>query len=201
MHRTVALVAILATASLVTLGIAMPAGATSAGGCQLQGTASLSPGLTNTAQNFAYRFSGALSGCRSSDSTAPTGGSVSAGQVETVSGEQFQEPVPTGNGSCANGTTAGTAIITWSDGTQTVISYTTSAAGAAVDLSGDIVPSVTLPAINPQPGQPTSRQVNTTRYAGGQAKGLLAFEADATQCAGAGVSSAGIAGVVTVSTP
>jgi len=108
--------------------------------------------------------------------------------------EQFQEPAATGNGSCANGTTAGTAIINWADGTRTVISYTTTSVGAAVHLTGSVVSGVTIPAINPAPGQPTSTTLSTTRYAGAGALGVLAFQADPTQCAGAGVASAGING-------
>ena len=118
---------------LLALGAAAPAHAASGGLCQLQGTASFTPGLNNTAQNFSYSFSGSLSGCQSTDQTSPASGTVSAGQVVTgAGGEQFQEPVPTGNGTCANGTTSGVAIASWADGTQTVVSYSTTAAAAAV---------------------------------------------------------------------
>ncbi|TMC48566.1 MAG: hypothetical protein E6J14_10730 [Chloroflexi bacterium] len=58
--------------------------APSGGGCQLQGTASFSPGLTNTAQNFNYNFTGALSGCQSNVPGAPTSGTVQAGKTVTV---------------------------------------------------------------------------------------------------------------------
>jgi hypothetical protein len=171
------------------------AGAASGGGCQLAGTANFTPGLSNTAQNFNYSFGGALTGCASTDSTAPKTGTVSAGQVVTAaSGEQFQEPVSTGSGTCANGTTSGITIITWADGSNTVASYSTTSAGAAVNLSGTVIPSVTIPAINPAVGQPTSETITTTRYAGDTVLGLLAFQADPTQCAGAGVSSAAING-------
>ena len=178
-------------AVLVVAGAVMAssASAASGGGCQLQGTASFSPPLTNTAQAFSYGFTGALSNCQSSVAGSPTSGSVGAGQVVTdPSGEQFQEPVPTGNGTCGNGTTQGTAITNWADSTDSV--------AAAVHLAGTVAPSVTLPAINPQPGQPTSKTITTTRYAGDSALGLLAFQADPTQCAGSGVSSAGISGTV-----
>jgi hypothetical protein len=185
-------------AALVVAGaLASPAVAASGGGCQLQGTASFSPALTNTDQAFTYGFTGALSSCKSDAAGSPATGSVEAGQVVTdPSGERFQEPVPTGQGSCGHGTTAGTAIANWADGTVTVIDYTTTAVAAAVHLSGKVVPSVTLPAINPLPGQPTSKTITTTRYAGDSAIGALAFQADPTACAGAGVSSAGISGFV-----
>ena len=172
--------------------------AATGGGCQLQGTASFTPGLGATSQKFSYNFGGNLSGCQSNDSTAPTSGSVSAGQVVTIAGEQFQEPVPTGTGGCSNSSTSGTAIATWSDGTQTVFTYTTTGAAAAVNLQGSVVPSVTLQAVNPATGQPTSTTVTTTRYAGAGAVGALAFQPpDPTACnTSAGVTTAGISGFV-----
>lgn len=185
-------------AVVALLAFAPAASAQTGGGCQLQGNASFSPGLGATAQNFTYSFGGALSSCQSNDATAPTSGTVSAGQVQTINGEQFQEPVPSGNGSCGNSTTSGTAIATWADGTQTVISYTTTGAAAAVQLQGTVVPSVTLQAINPQVGQPTSTTITTTRYAGASALGALAFQPpDPTACNTAtGVTTAGISGFV-----
>jgi hypothetical protein len=180
---------------------AAPARADS-GGCQLQGTATFSPGLSNTAGPFTYGFKGTLSGCQSTAAAAPAAGTVEAGQVYTdpVTLERFQEPAATGSGTCANGTTSGTAIITWADATRTVIAYSTTAVGAAVHLSGSVVSGVTLPAINPAPGQPTSTTLTTTRYAGAQALGVLAFQADPTPCAGAGVTTAGIIGATALTT-
>ena len=192
---------ILVTTTCVVGAFAMMAPsalAQSGGGCQLDGTAAFSPGLNSSAQDFSYSFSGALSGCQSSEAGAPASGTVSAGEVVTIGGQQFQEPVPSGNGSCVTSTTAGTAIVTWADGSATVVDYTTSGAAAAVHLDGTVVPSVTLQAINPQPGQPTSTTVSTTRYAGASSLGLLAFEPpDPTACnTPAGVSSAGISGFI-----
>ena len=178
---------------------ASPASAATGGGCQLQGTASFSPGLSSTSQPFSYSFAGALSGCQSSDSSSPTSGSVEAGKVYTdpASGEQFQEPVPTGTGSCSSSTTSGIAFANWADGTRTIVSYSTTGAAAAVHLSGTVVNSVTLPAINPATGQPTSTTLTTTRYAGAQALGALAFQPpDPTACVGSGVSTAGISGFI-----
>jgi hypothetical protein len=194
---TRASVSTLAATGLALLALPGEAGAAqSVGGCQLQGSAAFSPGLSNTAGNFSYSFAGDLSSCQSTEAGAPASGTVEAGKVLTdpTTGEAFQEPVPSGNGTCASGTTSGTAIITWADATHSVISYTTSSAGAAVNLQGTVVPSVTLPAINPQIGQPTSTTVTTTRYLGDAAQGLLAFQADPTQCAGAGVTTAAISG-------
>jgi hypothetical protein len=187
--------------AIAVLVVPAAASAQSVGGCQLQGTASFTPGLSNTAQNFQYSFDGSLTGCQSSQAGAPTSGTVSAGKAVTINGQQFQEPVPTGNGGCPSSTTSGTAIATWADGTQTVIGYSTTGAAAAVSLQGTVVNSVTLQAINPQPGQPTSATVTTTRYAGDSAQGLLGFQPpDPTACAApTGVTTAGISGVVGLS--
>jgi hypothetical protein len=176
----------------------IPSGASGAtvGGCQLNGTASFTPGLGATAQDFNYSFDGSLSGCRSSDATAPSAGTVSAGEVVSINGLQYQEPVPTGHGGCSSSTTAGTAIATWADGTQTVINYSTSGAAAAVSLQGTVAPSVTLP----QVGGTGSATVTTTRYAGDTAQGLLAFQPpDPTACnTPTGVTTAGISGLVSL---
>ncbi len=185
--------------AVVTLLALVPSAfGASAGGCELQGTASFSPGLNANAQNFTYSFNGSLSACQSTQSGAPAGGTVSAGEIATIGGQQFQEPVPSGNGSCGNSTTSGTAIVTWADGTQTVVQYSTTGAAAAVHLQGTVASSVTLQAVNPLPGQPTSTTVTTTRYAGSSAVGLLAFEPpDPTACnTPAGVPAAGISGTI-----
>jgi len=202
------------------LGIGMlpaPASAASGGICQLNGTAAFSPALTNTAGNFSYSFSGALSGCQSSDATAPTAGSVEAGKTVNVaynwsytdatgthSGTAtatYQEPVPSGSGSCGSSTTSGTAFDTWSDGTQTVETYSTTGAAAAVNLSGSVVPSATLTLLSftgPAQAPPASTHtVSTTRYLGDSASGLLTFQPpDPTLCGSTGVTSAAISGGV-----
>jgi hypothetical protein len=187
--------------ALVILSVAFAASASaqSGGGCQLQGTANFSPGLTNASQNFTYDFGGNLSSCQSNQAGAPASGTVEAGKVLTdpATGEQFQEPAATGTGGCPSSTTAGTAIASWSDGTQTVIRYSTTGAAAAVQLSGTVLSSVTLPAINPQPGQPTSKTITTTRYAGASAAGGLTFQPpDPTACTGGGVTTAAISGLI-----
>jgi hypothetical protein len=185
----------------IATATAAPSLAQSAGGCQLQGTANFSPGLSSNAQPFAYSFEGNLSGCQGTQSGVPAAGVVSAGKTVTISGEQFQEPAASGSGGCASSTTNGIAIATWADATETVIEYSTSGAAAAVQLSGKTIASITLPAINPLPGQPTSTTITTTRYGGQSAGGLLTFQPpDPTACnTPAGVTSAGISGGVTFS--
>lgn len=192
---------------------ASPAGAQSAGGCQLQGEAHLSPGLSSSSQPFQYDFGGALEGCQSSQSGAPTSGTVAAGQTVTeqvtnsITGATdsvvYQEPIPTGNGGCGSSTTEGEALAAWSDGTNTVVGYSTTGALAAVALSGEVIPSMTLTAVNPAAGDPSQYVIETTRYAGESAVGLLAFQPpDPTACATpAGATTAAISGVIGLGGP
>ena len=114
---------------LVSLLVGGPSAAVAApggGGCQLAGTANITPGLTNTAANFTYNFSGNLSSCQSNIAGAPTSGTVEAGKTVVVAynwtytdstgvhsgtaNATYQEPIPAGNGSCASSTTSGTAL-------------------------------------------------------------------------------------------
>jgi hypothetical protein len=184
---------------ILGLGLTSSASAASGGGCELKGTANFNPGLTTNSQSFTYDFAGDLSTCQSNQAGAPTSGKVEAGKVVTdpATGEQFQEPRSTGTGSCASSTTNGISIVTWADNTQTVVQYSTTGAAAAVKLDGTVIPSVTIPAINPAPGQPTSKTITTTRYAGHTALGGLTFQPpDPTACNAAGVTSAGIDGFI-----
>jgi hypothetical protein len=175
--RTLLGLAITGVLVLVVAGSA--SAAPNAGGCQLQGTANISPGLSNTAQSFSYSFTGNLTNCQSS-SGGPASGTVFAGTNGL--------PVPTGSGSCASSTTQGIAVAQWSDGTTTVVSYSTTGALAAVNLQGTVIASVT---------SSTGTTYTTTRYAGDSALGTLVFQPpDPTACAGAGVTSAGISGSV-----
>src|SRR5438105_4735794 len=117
--------AFLALVVLVGPASAAPNG----GGCQLHGTASFSPGLTNTAQNFSYSFTGSLTNCQSS-SGGPATGTVIAGTNGL--------PTPTGNGSCGSSTTGGVAVAQWADGTTTVVQYSTSGAAAVACRAMDL---------------------------------------------------------------
>jgi hypothetical protein len=195
----------------MTVLVVSSAFAASVGGCQLQGTANFSPGLNSSSQSFSYNFGGGLSGCNSSEAGAPTSGTVAAGQtlVEQVKNATtgatdtvtYQEPVPTGTGGCASSTTSGLALTTWSDGTHTVESYSTTGALAGVHLSGSVVASMTLTAINPPAGDPTTFTITTNRYAGDAANGVLLFQPpDPTACnTPAGATTAAISGAVSLS--
>ncbi len=192
-RRTLALLAVVA-AVLGAFTFAQGASAASAGGCQLKGTASFSPGLSTTSQPFSYSFGGDLTGCKSSDATAPATGFVQAGGTYTdpATGDAYVMPSSTGTGGCASSTTQGLALITWADGTRTLTQYSTSGAAAAVKLDGTVVDSTTLQPVDPLDPPLT---VTTTRYNGAASHGLLAFEATPTDCQ-TGVTSAGIEGVV-----
>jgi hypothetical protein len=192
-RRTLALLAVVA-AVLGAFTFAQGASAASAGGCQLKGTASFSPGLSTTSQPFSYSFGGDLTGCKSSDATAPATGVVQAGGTYTdpATGNAYVMPSSTGTGGCASSTTQGLALITWADGTRTLTQYSTSGAAAAVKLDGTVVDSTTLQPVDPLDPPLT---VTTTRYNGAASHGLMAFEATPTDCQ-TGVTSAGIEGVV-----
>ncbi|HET6818036.1 MAG TPA: hypothetical protein VFH66_12495 [Mycobacteriales bacterium] len=189
---------LVAGAASAVIGGAMVAGpsfaAPGGGECTLDGVANFSPGPgTNPTGTFAYDFGGDLSGCNSSESGAPAGGHISAGQQVSIGGVTYQEPKATGTGSCGFGQTAGTAIVQWADGTISVINYTTTSAAAGVALQGTVVPSATVTNVSTN----TPATINTTRYAGDGAAGALAFEvSDPSQCAAStGVVTAGIQGV------
>ena len=195
-RRTLALLAAV-VAVLCAFTSAQGASAASGGGCQLKGTASFSPGLSTTSQPFNYSFSGDLTGCQSTEAGSPATGFVQAGGTYTdpASGNAYVLPSSTGTGGCASSSTEGLALITWADGTRTIEQYSTSGAGAAVNLQGTVIDSTTLQPVDPLDPPLT---VTTTRYNGDASHGLLAFEATPTDCQ-TGVSSAGIEGFVGLS--
>ncbi|HET7311739.1 MAG TPA: hypothetical protein VFJ17_10495 [Mycobacteriales bacterium] len=201
--RKITRLSLVAGASIAVIGGAMAAvpssAATGGGECELSGTANFHPGPgTNPSGTFAYDFSGSLTNCGDSTS-GPSGfgkttGEISAGQTYTdPTGGKHAEPTATGTGSCATGTTAGIAFVHWSDGTDTVIKYTTTSAAAGVALQGSVVPSYQFA---------DGYTVASTKYAGANADGVLAFEVtDPTQCTTAnGVTSAGIDGITGLGT-
>jgi len=229
--KTRGISALVLGALVAATGIGASAGAaTGGGGCQLDGTAAFAPNGPGTADTFGYSFSGALSGCQSSVAGAPTSGTIGAGQTVTESvpltvtnpdgttttttgTASYREPAATGTSnvpgaSCVSGSTSGTAVTSWSDGTTDVISYTTQSAAAGVSLQGTVVPSVSLQLV---PGSqsiagssaPSTYTLSTTSSVfpvGNGAQGLLTFQvADPTQCTTAsGVTDAAISGIVGV---
>jgi hypothetical protein len=192
-RRTAAVVAAV-VAVLCALSFAPSASAAGGGECQLKGTASFSPGLNTTAQPFTYSFTGDLTGCQSTEAGSPAAGTVQAGgtYTDTATGNVYTLPDATGSGSCGSSTTAGFAVLSWADGTRTLIDYTTSGVAAAVKLDGTVAESRTLTPVDPLDPPLT---LTTTRYSGYTPFGLLAFEASPDQCV-TGVAAAGIEGVV-----
>ena len=191
--------------SLALAGVVLAAGAamvaTSAnaapggGACQLSGTADFVTGPNTRAHAFTYGFAGTLSNCQSNVS-APSGGSISAGKTITIGGIAYKEPASTGTGDCASNSTAGTAVVQWSDSTITLLDYSTTSAAAGVVLQATVKPSMILTSVD---GLSTTT-VTSSRFSGATAKAVLAFEASPVECAGAGVTSAGIAGVAGIGT-
>jgi len=196
--RKMTRLSLVAGAAVAVIGGAMaavPSSAAPGGGeCTLHGQANFHPGPGATSAPFAYDFGGTLSNCGDS-ATGPSNfgkvtGTISAGQPLTIGGVTYQEPTPTGTGSCATGDTAGTAFVHWSDGTDTVIQYTTKSGAAGVVLQGSVLPSATLT------NGTNSATITSTKYAGAGAAGVLAFEvANPQQCTAGGVTTAGIDGV------
>ena len=196
--------------------MATPAVAAQGGGeCQLNGTANFDPpGLTAAGGNFSYSFTGSLSGCNSSFSSAPAQGAIAAGKAYTVTvsgidpttgawSVTYALPQATGSGGCAQSTTKGTSVTTWPDGTTTVATYTTTGALASVALQGTVVASATMNEVSSTgtvpAGTPTTHTVSSTNTfypAGDGVAGSLVFSvSDPTQCQ-TGVTSAGISGAV-----
>lgn len=211
--------------ALTTLS-APPAGADPGGaGCTLTGDAAFSPNGPGLGTSFGYSLTGTLANCQSSRAGAPTDGTIEVGQVinasvpitladgSVVQGTaSYQAPRATGTGtlpanSCAAGSTAGDALITWSDGSTSVVDYTTTSAGPAVSLQGTVVDSLTATLVpgstSPSGTAPASYTVSSTSTAvpvGDGAQGVVAFTTDApdgctTDTGLAGVAVEGIVGV------
>jgi len=169
--------------------------ATNGGTCTLSGNANFSPNLTSNTANFTYSFTGSLTNCQSSVSGAPSSGTIAVGTGGL--------PAGTGNGSCSSSTTSGTSVITWADGNNTVVSYTTSGVAAGVVLQGKVIQSITYTPT----GSSTPVTVTTNEPAtpvGDSADGLLTFDPpNPTGCApgGSGVSQAAINGQIGTGSP
>ena len=185
----------------------------------MQGVANLTPPLSSSDGAFTYSFTGALSGCQSNLAGAPTSGNESAGVTQpesvtltnlttgttTTGTVTYQEPVPTGSGSCGSSNTAGESLTTWAGGTHTVVDYTTNGALAGVALQGTVAPAMTLtlvsssvPAGYSAPATFTVTSDEPSFPAGDGAVGALTFTPTTQDqnCVTVGVSSANISGTV-----
>src|SRR5438105_59547 len=175
--------AALIAVTLALVGSGGTAVAQSGGGCQLSGTATITPGLTTSSQNFTYKFSGSLSGCQSTHS-AVTSGTVFAGT--DPNGQSETAGYPAGSGSCGSSTTSGIAVAQFNDGSTAVISYSTSGAAAAVELQGTVVSSVSFG---------TDTYTTSAEWAGNSALAQLTFQpASGQDCVTTPVTTAAING-------
>jgi len=218
-------VTMVAASAVAIAATTPPAQAAGGSGCQLAGSATFTPNGPGNLATFGYSLAGAISSCQSSIAGAPTEGTIEVGQVVTrsvpvtladgtvVQGTaKYAEPLATGAGtlpvnSCASSGTAGTAIVSWPDGTTTVLDYTTSSAAAAVGLSGSVVDGVATTLVpgsaSPAGSAPATYTVSTTNPlfpVGNQATGLVAFTTDApdactTDVGLSGVDVSGLIGV------
>jgi hypothetical protein len=218
--------AVLTGAVAILVAVAVPHSAAAPGGgeCQLAGTANIAPALGSSSANFTYSFTGALSGCQSNISGAPTSGTVAAGTqlnetvtlTNTSTGAtqpgtvRYQQAIPTGTGSCGNSTTTGTALVTWNDGKHTALGYTTTGAAAAVQLEGVVTANQTLTLVASSVpagfSAPATFVVPSDEAAfpvGQNAIALLTFSPTTQDqdCVTKGVSAASINGVVGIGSP
>jgi hypothetical protein len=165
MKKLTILVAACALVAGLPLGIGVATAAPHGITCSLSGTANFDPGLTASAQQGKYTFTGKFENCQSSDATATSATVKAAGS---------------GSIGCGVGSTNGTATIKWNNGKKTKITFSTDDAAAGVHVSAKVIKS-TESAILP----------------GDQSQGVLAFQADPTQCNTAdGVKSAAFSGQI-----
>jgi hypothetical protein len=184
----------LAVAALAPVAVAAQL---AAGGCQISAHATLSPGLTLGSKTFTYHYSGKLFGCVYTGKHAGSRGVISAGEAIRIGGRLYQEPVPSGTGSCLSTATTGYDFARWSNGTQTIVQFSTTGGSGGTHLFGTIVPKLTLAAIHPGAGAPKSATFKTTEFLGQTAVGNLTFAAvDPALCASTGVIQATITGLL-----
>jgi hypothetical protein len=163
--RRLAVISITGMASLGVFAISITgASAATHGACVLSGTANFSPGLKATAAAQSYTFTGSFSNCEGVSGI--TGGSVTA----------------SGSGSlgCASGSSSGTAIVDWNNGTTSTIPFTTTTAADATEVKGT---------------------VSSGTFAGLAAKAAIAFTTSSPQlCATTGLPSAAFKGPAEIGT-
>jgi hypothetical protein len=163
--RRVAMISIIGMAAVGVFAISITgASAATHGACVLSGTANFSPGLKATASPVSYTFTGSFGNCKGVSGI--TGGSV------TASGS--------GKLGCGNGSSSGTAIVNWSNGTTSTIPFTTTSAAAVTEVKGT---------------------VSSGTFAGLAAKAAIAFTTSTPQlCATTGLPSAAFKGPAEIGT-
>jgi len=170
-----------------------------AGGCRVEANAKVSPGLTLTSRAFEYHYRGKLDLCVYTGKRAANGGTISAGEPISIHGHEYREPEPTGTGTCLGTTAEGYDFARWKNGTQTIVQFSaTSSNGGPTHLTGSVISSLQLQAINPLAGAPTTATFKTTNFVGQNVVGLLVFQASDPSLCGTpqGVTSATVTGVL-----
>src|SRR3954453_7818153 len=118
-----------AGALVAALALLIPAGggagAATAGGCKVAGSAHFSPGLKTAKAAVSYTFSGTLGTCKNNTDTTATGGSVSASGSGPAVG-------------CTGGNTSGSGTVNWNNGKSSSFTFTTTGAGNVVRVAGKI---------------------------------------------------------------
>jgi hypothetical protein len=189
------IVAALAAAAGIAVAGSAPAAAAE-GGCQLEGTAAFKTPLGSTSKPFEYSFNGRLTSCQSPTGSMPASATITSNEPIVEGGITYQPGYKdSGTGACSNSSTTGTAVIRWADGTVTVLRYTTEGVGAAIVLQSTVIAGTTYTGRNSK-GETVTKTFTTNRFAGATGGGPLVFQANPADCAGAGVKSAGIVGVV-----
>jgi hypothetical protein len=100
--------------------------------CQISGSATISPGLTQAAQQESITLSTiTLKGCRSGTASAPN--------TAVITGTATTSPNPvSAKASCASGNLAMTATISWSNGTTTTATVSTKGVTANQAITGKV---------------------------------------------------------------
>ena len=134
--------AAVALAAVVTASPALSAAPSPRGAvCQISGSASISPGLTQTAKTQSITLSGVkLTNCESGSASAPGVPKVTTGTVTTS-----PNPV-SAKASCASGNLTLSATIAWSTGTTSHVNVTTTGVTANQAIKGSVTSS-TNPAL------------------------------------------------------
>lgn len=143
--------------------------------CQFNGTAKFVHGPNSTAHAYRYTLAGKVNNCQDNDMSPPSG------TIATLTSAA-------GSGTCAQGSTAGVALVTWQDRTTTLLNFSTSSAGPAVLWQAKAILTYRV-------GKRTYR---TTRYKGATSLGSIVFGLSPTECAGTGVTSATASGFLGV---
>jgi hypothetical protein len=140
-----------------------------------------------------------LSGCFYTGTGAASGGLITAGRVITINGRDYQEPVPAGSGSCLVTAAAGYDFTRWNNGKQTIVKFAATSVGGVTTITGSVVPSLVLRAVNPAPGEPPTAIFETTMFSGQTVAGVVDFAApDTSVClTPSGLITATIVGALT----